>query len=155
MKKDLYDDKTLGFLIGHISRQAHRYFENSFRAMGLHSGGIFLLRRLYYHDGLSQKDISDKIHVNKAHVTRMLNSLEENGYIIKMADKKDSRVKRIFLSEKALSIREDFFAIFTNWNEILTSGMDKDQERFLRETLNRISSNAYRYFEKDKNEKSK
>jgi len=146
------DKKKIGFWINYISKQAHRYFTESFGKIGLNRGSVYILKKLYDEDGINQNALSSSIHLDKANITRALNKLFEQGFIVKSQDTADKRANMIFLTEKAHQMESDFFRIYKNWNDILMEGIDPEKRQTLYDLILHISENTSRYFG-DKNEK--
>lgn len=51
-----------------------------------------------YSDGISVKDINEKCSFDKSLISRTLNNLEERGFIVRTADKKDRRCINVKLT---------------------------------------------------------
>jgi DNA-binding MarR family transcriptional regulator len=144
---DLNKDKSFGFYIGFINRQAHRYFDQQFKTYDLNRGSIFILKRLYEQDGVRQHDLCDELHLDKANITRAISKLLEMDYVRKEQDVADSRANKIFLTEKAISFKKEFHAIFHSWSNILTGGLSKEQNEEMKQILIIMSENAESYFD--------
>lgn len=146
------DKKKIGFWISYISKQAQRYFNESFSKIGLNRGSVYILKKLYDEDGINQNALSNSIHLDKANITRALNKLSDQGFIVKIQDREDKRAKLIFLTEKAHQMKTEFFRIYKNWNDILMEGIEPDKQKMLYDLILHISENTNNYLG-DKNGK--
>lgn len=95
-----------------------------------------LLRHVGFHGEVSQRHLAETLGVDKAMISRMLQKLEEKGYLERREDEKDARSKKvvalppakeIHLEGKSLS--EQFFdrvmSDFSNEERILLDRMLK------------------------------
>jgi len=68
-----------------------------------------------------QKDIEKEFSIRRSTATAMLQLLEKNGYITRVVDSDDARLKKIILTEKALER-----------HKIISQEIDKTEERLYR-----------------------
>jgi DNA-binding MarR family transcriptional regulator len=68
-----------------------------------------------------QKDIEKEFSIRRSTATAMLQLLEKNGYITRVVDSDDARLKKIILTPKALKRRK-----------IISQEIDKTEERLYR-----------------------
>lgn len=150
-----FDNRSIGFFIGFFNRHAHKYFVQQFAEFGFNSGSVFILRLLYNKDGIHQSKICDRLAIDKSNVTRNVAKLEKMGYLEICQDEKDSRAKRVYLSEKAKSFRVDFERIFKNWNDIMMMNFSDEDKKKLRELFNMIGENIIEHFDTGNKENEK
>lgn len=84
-----------------LNQVMHLYIQRSmhlFRDMKMHPGQGGLLWVLSNKEGLSQKEIAEKLGVKPPSITVMIKKLEAEGYITKKQDEKDQRVTRICIT---------------------------------------------------------
>ena len=65
-----------------------------------------VLSHLWQKDGLPQCELAQCTTRNRANVTRIINSLEREGIVERKDDKTDSRIFRIYLTEKGKSLKQ-------------------------------------------------
>lgn len=85
----------------------HLYFTKVFKHLtdfGVHPGQIPLIRLLGNEEGLSQRQISQKLHTRPPTVTVSLKRMENSGLIRKVPDERDQRVSHIYLTDKGMEI---------------------------------------------------
>lgn len=63
-----------------------------------------LLTMLWKEDGTTQQQLADKLGRDRASVTRMTDILEEQGILVRVADKSDRRVNLLYLTKKGREI---------------------------------------------------
>ena len=104
MKKPEYDllgvwlDFAFNSLVAELNRSLHRV------GLPLNHAQFAILQNLFIKDGQSQSDIARKVGKDRAGISRSLNTLEENGFIIRRAV--SGSKNGIFLTERAISKRK-------------------------------------------------
>jgi len=63
-----------------------------------------LLTMLWKEDGITQQQLADKLGRDRAGVTRMTDILEDQGILVRVADKSDRRVNLLYLTKKGREI---------------------------------------------------
>ena len=80
-----------------------------------------------------QKDIEDEYTLRPSTATELLKKMEQNGLIRREALPGDARRKRIIVTEKALSYKDDVMADITQLEADLTRGISpEDMDTFFR-----------------------
>lgn len=73
---------------------------------GLYSTHIGVLVDLWMQDGLRQQDLVTSVVKDKGTIARALDNLEKNGIVVRLADARDRRNKRIYLTTKGKSLKD-------------------------------------------------
>ncbi len=94
------DERYLGFLITDCGRLQRTVFDRRVRALGLTRSQWLVLRRLDRNPGAAQSELADLLEVEKATAGRLIDKLEENGWVERRADPADRRIKRIHMTQK-------------------------------------------------------
>ncbi len=69
-------------------------------AVGAHPVEAFCLRLLLKEDGMSQRDLAERLHVSRPWMTRLLQSMERSGLVVRRDDEQDQRLTRVFLTHE-------------------------------------------------------
>ncbi len=75
------------------------YLRPCFQEIGLGAGQPKLLGYLSVHGPCSQRELANYFEVDPAAVSRMLDTLERNGFLLRSEDQADRRADRIQLTE--------------------------------------------------------
>lgn len=103
MKKTEYDllgvwlDLAFNSLVGELNRSLHSV------GLPLNHAQFAILQNLFLKDGQSQSDIARRVGKDRAAISRSLDTLEGNGFIIRKAV--SGSKNGIFLTEKAIENR--------------------------------------------------
>ena len=104
MKKPEYDllgvwlDFAFNSLVAELNRSLHSV------GLPLNHAQFAILQNLFLKDGQSQNDIAKRVGKDRAAISRSLNTLEENGFIIRTAV--SGTKNGIFLTENAIENRK-------------------------------------------------
>lgn len=87
-----------------MGRLHHMAFRTLFRKDGLPPAQAGAMKVIIRFPGLSQRELADKLHIQRATATVMLQKMEKAGYIDRRPDRGDQRISRIYPTELARSI---------------------------------------------------
>jgi DNA-binding MarR family transcriptional regulator len=76
------------------------------REMGVSAGTWFTLALLAREDGISQGELSHRFEIDPSRVTRLAKRLEREGLLRRERDSEDTRVVRMYLTEKGRGLVE-------------------------------------------------
>lgn len=109
--------------------------------LGIYPGQIPVLGLLAYKDGLSQREIAEKLRIKPPTVNVTVQRLEKAGFLYREADEKDQRISRIYLTEKGKQAKENGMKKVKENEKILLSGLSDAELCLLRRMLEQITEN--------------
>lgn len=121
-----------------------RYMGKCFRRfmeLGIYPGQLPILGMLKKHDGYSQKELAEHIHVKPPTVTVTIQRLEKAGMVYRKPDEKDQRVARIFLSEKGRAAMDNALAEVKKYERLLFRGFGETELCLMRRFFQQIIGN--------------
>jgi DNA-binding MarR family transcriptional regulator len=95
-------------------------------AEGGHPGDFICLRVLAEREGISQRDLAERLHLSRPRVTTMLQSLERTGMVERRTDERDRRLLRVFLAPAG---RQKVAELRDAWGEYLGQTIGSLSER--------------------------
>jgi DNA-binding MarR family transcriptional regulator len=138
---------SIGRLTSHIAHITHLYLTTQLNQYHISSGQLPLLMRLYNQDGIHQEQLAHDLLIDKTTCTRQITKLVKAGLITKENDPTDKRANKIFLTDKAHTIKKDVRHILRNWRKILLQDFTpEDQNQFLT-YLQQTIENAQAYLD--------
>jgi DNA-binding MarR family transcriptional regulator len=134
--------------IARLVRLAARAFNRSLQ-MRLNTEGVtfgqwIFLRILWTHDGLSQRQLSEKAHLTEPTAHTALLRMEELGFIARRNVGGNRRRQHAFLTEKGWALRDRLEPMAVETNELAIAGLADDEVTILRRALSRMISNLER-----------
>ncbi|NTV90143.1 MAG: MarR family transcriptional regulator [Clostridiales bacterium] len=97
---------TIDALFERIKRLQHNRTVKLLEELGLYYGQPPILFVLWKHDGSTQTELSQDLRLTPATVTVALKRMEKADLVIRKPDEQDSRVSRVFLTEKGWALKE-------------------------------------------------
>lgn len=138
-------NKRIGKFISIIHRHAIGYLKKEMAPLGLHASHHFILFSLYRQDGISQDELSNHLHVDKATITRTIRKLINDGFVKREPDPLDQRRYCLYLTKRGLDARPKIKAILENWNDILLKDFSDTEMDMAFDLLKRMSENTLKY----------
>ena len=86
-------------------------FDRRGRDLGLTRSQWWVLTALYAMEGVPQSELTDYMDVEKATLGRLIDRLEEKGWVERRPDTIDRRVKRLFLTARVQSLMRALRAV--------------------------------------------
>ena len=132
--------------ISAIYRYSQTYIGENIKKYRIGKGQwSFLTQLLFNGDGLTQEELSEKLHIDKANTARAVKKLADEGYVYWERDPQDARKKRIYVTDKSLHFEEEFHQVFKDLNQILAKGFTEEEKEITRKLLFKMLDNIVEY----------
>lgn len=138
-------DDYLGRWFSILHRMSLRQITQGLREHNIGSGQIMFLLELYHSDGVRQEELSTLLNIDGANTTRAISKLEAEGYVVRRPDKQDGRALRVFLTEQALAIQPQLFALMRSWEERLLRDLSTEEQQQFISLLKKIGHSMSDY----------
>jgi DNA-binding MarR family transcriptional regulator len=119
--------RSAGYLINHIARIFARGLTERIRPLGLTTGTFPALLELWETDGLTQKQLVERLDIEQATMANTLARMERDGLILRKKDLSDGRVQRIWLTEQARGLRDPAITAAIEENAFELAGLSADE----------------------------
>jgi len=133
-----------GFLVRDANRAFQRLLEKRIAAYGLKRGQWYFLRVLWSEDGLSQRELSERVGTMEPTTVIALRSMERAGLVRRVRSEQDRRKAQVWLTPKAKRMRDDLLAVARGITDEAEQGMNRADLAQFRRTLTRIAENLDR-----------
>ncbi len=87
-----------------VNRTLARNFRNNQLDLNMEQWSV--LAALWDNNGATQQQLGEKTYREKASITKLLDKLEQQNMVVRITDKNDKRIKRIYLTSKGKSLEE-------------------------------------------------
>ena len=131
----------LGFLIHDVQRLMRKRFEARASGLGLSSAQWRLLVRVAKEAGVAQARLAELLEIEPISVSRLVDRMEEGGWIERRPDATDRRVRMIFPTAKANAAYADVKSLAGEVYEESLAGVSSDDRRVLIRVLDTIVQN--------------
>jgi MarR family transcriptional regulator for hemolysin len=141
--QDMNKLRNLGFLLKDVSRLSSRNFERhaSEVKLGLTLEQCKVLVCLQRNQGINQKRLADVTDTDQMTLVRILDRMEQDGWIERRPDPQDRRAWRLHLKPAAAPILKRIWAISDRARGELLAGLDAAERETLISLLERIHAN--------------
>lgn len=92
--------QSMGELINHLSRLMTHTLGTEIAAHGVTPGQFPVLMCLWKQDGLTQRELYQRVHIEQATMSNTLGRMERDGLIRRKPDPDDRRASRVLLTAK-------------------------------------------------------
>ncbi len=135
-------DSDVFAAIGSTVRAVRGRLDRSLQDAGLRLGQYMLLRRLWEQDGLTPRELADRLDVEMPTVTRTVQRLLRDGFVRREAHPEDARSVRIYLTPRGEDERERASRIIARETEHALAGFTPSERQHLVALMERISDNV-------------
>src|SRR5437763_1147889 len=133
---------------GYLVRDAHRAFqrvlEKRIAPFGVTRGQWYFLRVLWSEDGVSQRELSERVGMMEPTTVIALRSMEKSGLIRRVRDTDDKRRTLVWLTAKAKRMRGPMLALASGITDEGEAGVARDELALTRRVLARMTQNLDR-----------
>ena len=143
--------ESFGKYIAAIYRHQQILINHQLKPYGIGSGQYIFLANISRNEGISQKELSRLISIDKATTAKALGKLEEEGYICKVRDPEDKRYHKLYLTQKGKDFLPTLREILSGITKTLGTGMSEEQHRETINILKLMLENAYNRVEELRN----
>lgn len=134
-------DESIGYWLALLSRAHRNHVQQRLSALGLYSGQEILLMHLWTQDGQTQSELANRLHIQQATLTRMIDRMSQAGLLSRKPDPNDGRVSRIFLTLAAKRLREPVEGVWQQIEDLTFSKLTLEERLLLRRLLMQIHEN--------------
>jgi DNA-binding MarR family transcriptional regulator len=131
----------LGFLIHDAARLMRKRFEARASNLGLSAAQWRLMVRVTKEEGVAQARLAELLEIEPISVSRLIDRMEEAGWIERRADASDRRVRMIFPTPKARQAYAQVKSLAGEVYEEALTGMSGEDRRILIQGLRTLVDN--------------
>ncbi len=139
------DEELIGLNVHIFSRNIKRTLDNVFNKYHLTSVQSAVLEYIYKRTSKGEKvyskDIEKTFDMRRATSAGILQLLEKQGLIIRELENKDSRLKNIILTEKALEVQKEIKRAIEENERKIRKNISKEEIKQFLEILNKMYNN--------------
>ena len=131
-------DDYIGVVIADAARLLRTAFDRRVRALGITRAQWLVLTRLHRHPGASQSELADMMEVERASAGRMIDRLEANGWVQRRAERRDRRIKRVYLTPEAERVHRRIWRVAEATVDDALADLSAQESAQLMQLLSRV-----------------
>jgi DNA-binding MarR family transcriptional regulator len=124
--------------VGRVARKMSKITQKKLASYGLTTTQFFLLTALYEEDGVPISVLAQKVALDKATLTGLMDRLEREDLVGRKADPDDRRAIRIFLTPKAESMREKLTELYHQNNGMFLSVLTSEEREIFERVVDKL-----------------
>ena len=135
---------SLAYRVYRCARVLRKHFMSAGAARGLEltQEQWFVLNKLSWDDGRSQTELSDSLFSDRPNLTRILATMESNGWVRREGDAQDQRRIRVWLTAKGRRLHDSFAALVPEARSRLFRGLTQEEVETVTRVLEKLEQNA-------------
>ena len=134
-------DRAFGFVLYETARLLGKRFDQKAKALGLTRAQCQVLYRLVVHEGLNQARIAEILEIEPISLARLIDRMEEAGWVERRPDPKDRRARLLYLTAKAKPVIDRMFKVGLATRAEAQAGLSGAEREKLLELLQRVRGN--------------
>jgi DNA-binding MarR family transcriptional regulator len=136
--------RNFGFILNDVARLMRTTFDRRVKTLGLTRSQWWVLNHLFRNDGATQSELADILEVEKATLGRLLDRMEQKGWIRRENHAEDRRAKRVFLTDEVEPALKAMRAAAAEVRRDALSGLSAAQQEQFVDALLAIKANLSR-----------
>jgi len=141
MTTDPYLTRSLGFLLGDISRLMRKRFDARVRELGLTRAQWRVLARLRRREGINQTELAEILEIETITLGRHIDRLEAKDLVERRRDPNDRRAWNLFLNPKVQPVLDKMRTYSEKTRAEALAGIPEAESEKLIDTLLQIKGN--------------
>jgi DNA-binding MarR family transcriptional regulator len=139
-----YAEFSIDALFERVKKLQHNRVVKLYERLGLYYGQPPILSVLWEYDGSTQTELARKLRLTPATVTVTLKRMEKSGLVKRKPDEQDSRVSRVYLTEKGWGLKEPVNKVSKQIEEETFANLTFMEKAILRRLLIQMEQNLLR-----------
>ncbi|MCB1312858.1 MAG: MarR family transcriptional regulator [Sedimentitalea sp.] len=135
---DFGKQHSAGYLANHMARLFARRLTARIKPLGLTTGTFPALLELWDSDGLTQRELVERLDIEQATMANTLARMERDGLIRRERDAKDGRIQRAWLTDRARALRDPAIAAAMAENAAALAPLSRDEQRQFLDLMRRV-----------------
>jgi len=116
-------EEPLGFALGAAARKLAKFYVQALAGHPLTPSQLFLLRQLWFEDGLPLRDLALRAQLDATSTTWLVDQLEQAGLVERRRNDTDRRIVRVWLTEAGRKPQAELVPELSRWENALYQGL--------------------------------
>ena len=112
-------EEPLGFALGAAARKLAKFYVQALAGHPLTPSQLFLLRQLWFEDGLPLRDLGLRAQLDATSTTWLVDQLEQASLVERKRNDTDRRIVRVWLTEAGRQSQAELVPALARWEDAL------------------------------------
>ena len=136
--------ESVGFVVREVWRLFARCLQPRIAREGVTIGMWFVLRMLWDEDGMTQRELGERVGINGPTMVTALNSMERAGLVKRVHNQADRRKINVFLTKRGRKLKSTLWPMAAEVLALGLSGLTRSQVQSLNKMLAQVRLNLER-----------
>ena len=144
MRKDSVFNEDKSYLNSwyKIKKGFEEFFKKYSADLKINPAEAMFLSKIYYHEGISQREIAHKLVVSEANITKTFKKLESKELVYKTIDESNNARRNLHLTERGEKTFERCIEIFKEFDAVLFEGLTAEQIGQMEDQLRKVADKS-------------
>jgi DNA-binding MarR family transcriptional regulator len=134
-------NESPGYLVRGTNLSVGKALRRNLSSYGMTLGQYYFMRALWIEEGLSQRELSDRVGTTEPTAASVLRLLEKNGLVRRVRNRRDRRTINIFPTQKGRKLKNELLNMAIKINEIATSSFSTAEVETLKRLMREMKTN--------------
>jgi len=134
-------NRSFGFVLHETARLLSKRYDQRAKSLGLTRAQIQVLAYLVYHEGINQAGLAELIEIEPISLARLIDRMEQAGWVERRPDPHDRRAWQLYVTEKAKPVFAEMIAIGVEVRGEALAGFNETERDQVMELLLRVRRN--------------
>jgi DNA-binding MarR family transcriptional regulator len=135
---------SVGFVVREVWRLFARCLQPRIAREGVSIGMWFVLRMLWDEDGMTQRELGERVGINGPTMVTALNSMERAGLVKRVHNQVDRRKINVFLTKRGCDLKSKLWPMAAEVLALGLSGLSRGEVQSLNKMLAQVRTNLER-----------
>jgi MarR family transcriptional regulator, transcriptional regulator for hemolysin len=142
---------SIGYIINRTAKAFIKALDSQLREkVGVTAGQWKVLVMLVDQNGLTQKEIADRLGLDGATLIPIIDKMEKDKLVVRKVDPADRRNNRIYRTERAEALWDKMIQCVSSIKEISLKGIPDQNVKIMKDVLENIWQNLRLHFDVDR-----
>lgn len=127
-----------------IKKGFEEFFKGHSKGLEINPAESMFLSKIYYQDGISQREIAHDLLVSEANITKTFKKLESKELVYKTIDETNNARRNLHLTEKGEKTFEKCIEIFKEFDSVLFDGLSEEQINQMENQVKKVADKSLR-----------
>ncbi|MDO3678883.1 MarR family winged helix-turn-helix transcriptional regulator [Paenibacillus ehimensis] len=128
-------EKYIGVIVHRADLKLNNYYQKVVNPFGITVDQWEILVILWEKEGITQKELAERLYKDQTNIARMLFKLEKKGFVHRVTHETDRRSLRVYLTPKGREIKEDILAPSIEAYKKTVEGLSEEEVETFRRIL--------------------
>ena len=135
-------EQCVNFVLTKAQNAVHQLFKAELAPYGVTPGQYGVLRCLWDQNGMTAKQLADRLSLDGSTITGILDRMEQKGLIERHTDPRDRRALKVVLTDQGWNLKEPLTKAIEEANRKALQSFSQEEAELLKKLLDEISEST-------------